>query len=180
MLYLQIQASAYMKTLSINLILIPLFLVSFLFGLASCTNNPDVKDDDAKAKVALVGVWRGEGSFEDEADVWKIIRQADGTYVANYLVVHNEKKLYVRTSDEGTWGFEDGVYYEINSSGNKTIYTVSQVKKDYFEYNIEQNVDSDNIHESKTVDDFQLQGPPDGYSEVSHEQPTEVPVEAEE
>ena len=44
-------------------LLIPFFLI-----LVSCTNNPDVKDDDAKASESLVGVWRGEGSYDDEED----------------------------------------------------------------------------------------------------------------
>lgn len=160
-------------------------LISLLLALVACTNNPEVKDDDAKASEALSGVWRGGGTYEDEedagwAETWKMVRGSDGTYKVDYMIVHDDDKLFEQTSDAGTWNYQDGVYYEVNSSGNKIVYDVFSVKADWFEYNIAQRLGSANIQESKTVDDFQLQGPPEGYSEVSYEQPAQLPVEADE
>ncbi len=163
---------AFMKYL-----LIPLLLV-----LVSCTNNAEVKDDDAKAAEALVGVWRGDGTYEDEEDAgwaesWKMVRGEDGNYKVDYMIVHDGDKLYEQSSDAGSWTYENGVYYEVNSSGDKISYDVFSVKADWFEYNITQREGSANIQESKTVDNFQLQDPPKGYSEVSYDQPVEVPIE---
>ncbi len=166
-----------------------LLLIPLLLALVSCTNNAEVKDDDAKAAEALVGVWRGDGTYEDEedsgwAESWKMVRGADGSYKVDYMIVHDGDKLYEQSSDAGTWVYEDGVYYEINSNGDKISYDVFSVKADWFEYNITQREGSANIQESKTVDSFQLQGPPKGYTEISYEQPIaapiEEPVEAEE
>ena len=160
-------------------------LIPVLLALVSCTNNPEVKDNDAKAAEVLVGVWRGDGTYEDEEDAgwaesWKMVRGSDGNYKVEYMIVHDGDKLFEQSSDAGTWSYEDGVYYEINSSGNKIVYDVFSVKADWFEYNIAQRQGSANIQESKTVDNFQLQGPPNGYSKVSYDQPTELPVETEE
>ncbi len=160
-------------------------LIPLLLALVACTNNPEIKDDDAKASEALTGVWRGDGTYEDEEDAgwaesWKMVRGSDGTYKVDYMIVHDGDKLFEQSSDAGTWSYEEGVYYEVNSSGNKTVYDVFSVKADWFEYNIAQRQGSANIQESKTVEKFQLQGPPEGYLEVSYEQPTEIPVEAEE
>ena len=159
------------------------FLYFILFVLlllisTSCTKNAEVKDNDAKASAALVGVWRGDGTYEDEEDIgwkesWKMVRQADGKYVVDYLIVHDGEKLYELSSDEGTWSYQDGIYYEVNSQGGRITYDVYSVKEDWFEYNIAERKDSANIQESKTVDTFHLQGPPEGYSEVSYEQPAD-------
>jgi len=153
--------------------------------LTSCTKNSEVKDDDAKATEALVGIWRGDGSYEDEEDAgwaesWKMVRGSDGTYQVDYMIVHDGDKLYEQSSDAGTWSYEGGVYYEVNSNGDKITYDVYSVKSDWFEYNIAERDGSANIQESKTVDNFQLQGPPDGYSEVTYEQPAELSVEVPE
>lgn len=159
-----------------------LFLVPFLLILWSCTNNTEVKDNDAKATEALVGVWRGDGSYEDEEDAgwaesWKMVRGSDGTYEVDYIIMHDADKLYEKSSDAGTWMYKDGIYTEVNGNGDNIIYDVFSVKKDRFEYNIAQRKGSANIEETKTVNDFQLQGPPEGYSEVSYELPGELPSE---
>ena len=158
--------------------LITVLLVSSLYFLVSCTNNPEVKDNDAKAKEALVGVWRGEGTYEGEEDAgwsesWKMARQSNGGYVVEYLIVHDDQKLYELSSDAGTWSYEGGTYFEVNSNGDKVTYDVFSVKQDWFEYNIAQREGSANIQETKTVDTYQLESPPKGYSEVTYEQPAE-------
>ena len=150
--------------------------------LLSCTNNPDVKDDDAKAAESLVGVWRGEGTYSDEEDsgwteAWKMVRGSDGTYKVDYMIVHDGDKLYEQSSDAGTWSYENGVYFEINSNDNKVTYDVFVVKKDRFEYNIAERKGTVNIEETKTVADFQLQDPPEGYSYITYDAPAEVAVE---
>lgn len=154
-------------------LLLPLLLV-----LVSCTNNTDVKDDDAKASESLVGVWRGDGSYADEedpgwAESWKMVRGSDGIYNVDYMIVHDGEKRYEQSSDAGTWSYEDGVYYEINSNADKVTYDVFVVKKDRFEYNIAERQGTPNIEETKTVETFQLQDPPDGYSQVTYDQPIE-------
>ncbi len=157
-------------------------LVLILFTSISCVKNEEVKDNDAKATAALVGVWRGSGSYEDEenagwSESWKMLRSADGEYVVDYLIVHDGEKLYERSSDAGTWVYLDGVYYETNSHGNKVKYDVHSVKEDWFEYNLAQRgEDSANIEESKTVETFVLREPPEDYSEVSYEQPVEEDI----
>ncbi|QMU60603.1 MAG: hypothetical protein GKR92_02385 [Gammaproteobacteria bacterium] len=160
-------------------------LIPVLLVLASCTNNSEVKDNDAKAAEVLVGVWRGDGTYADEEDAgwaesWKMIRESDGSYKVDYMIVHDGDKLFEQSSDAGTWSYEDGVYYEVNGGGNKIAYDVFSVKADWFEYNIAQRQGTPNIQESKTVEGFQLQGPPEGYSEVTYDQPVDIPVEAEE
>ncbi len=155
-----------------------ILFVPLLFISTSCTKNEEVKDNDAKATAALVGVWRGDGTYEDKEDIgwkesWKMVRQADGKYVVDYLIVHDGEKLYELSSDEGTWSYQDGVYYEVNGLGSKVTYDVFSVKEDWFEYNIAERKGSVNIQESKTVDTFHLQDPPEGYSEVSYEQPAD-------
>jgi len=168
---------SYIKSLSIMFFFRYLFLATLQLALMSCTNNPEVRDDDTKATEALVGVWRGGGTYKDEEDTgwaesWKMVRESDGTYKVDYLVVNDGEKKFEQSSGAGTWTYEDGVYYEVNSNGEKTTYDVFSVKVDWFEYNIAQRQGSINIEERKTVDKFQLQGPPEGYSEVSYEPPT--------
>ena len=147
--------------------------------MQSCDKIPgiksELKDDDAGAKSALVGVWRGGGTYEDEEDAgwtesWKMVRKADGSYIVDYLILHAEDKLYERSSDAGTWEYEKGEYFEINSQGDKILYNVFSVKNDWFEYNIAERAGSVNIQESKTVDNFELQNPPDDYALVSYDQ----------
>jgi hypothetical protein len=173
-----------MDFFSRTLFLIPLVFILLLL-VSSCTNNTEVKDNDAKAAEALVGVWRGEGTYEDEEDAgwsesWKMVRGSDGSYEVDYIIVHAEDKLYEKSSDAGTWMYEGGIYTEVNGNGDNVIYDVFSVKKDRFEYNIAQRKGSANIEETKTVNDFQLQGPPEGYSEVSYELPGELPGELQE
>lgn len=167
--------------------LLNIFLIIVLLLLsASCTKNSELKDDDVKATAALVGVWRGTGTYAQDEDagweeIWKIVRQADGNYEVSYLLIHDNEKLYELSFDTGTWFYEEGVYYEINSQGDKVRYDVYSVKEDWFEYNIAERQGSANIEESKTVDTYQLQKPPEGYSEVSYEQSSEdEPVEESE
>ncbi len=168
-----------MKISSIGFFFRLTLLAFFLLTSWSCTNNPEVKEDDAKATEALVGVWRGDGTYEDEEDAgwaesWKIVRGSDGSYQVDYMIVHDGDKLYESSSDAGTWSYENGVYTEVNGNGENVIYDVFSVKADWFEYNIAQREGTANIQESKTVDDFKLQGPPEGYSEVSYELPGDV------
>jgi len=168
-----------MKSFSIHLLLVPL-----LFVTVSCTNNPEVKGNDAKARQALVGVWRGDGTYGDEEDAgwnesWKMVRGKDGKYMVDYLIVHDGEELYELSSDAGTWAYENGVYYEVTGNGDKVTYDVYSVKDDWFEYNIAAREGSANIQESKTVDTFKLQGPPKGYSEVTYEQPEVESIEEE-
>ncbi len=171
-----------MKISSIAFMFKLIFLASLLLTLWSCTNNPEVKDNDAKASEALVGVWRGDGTYEDEEDSgwsesWKMVRESDGSYKVEYMIVHDGDKLYEKSSDAGTWNYKDGVYTEVNSNGDNVTYDVFSVKTDWFEYNIAQRQGSANIQETKTVDNFQLQDQPENYTEVSYELPDELPVE---
>jgi len=168
-----------------NILLAVLYSV-FLVSLQSCDKIPglhsELKDDDAKATKALIGIWRGEGTYEDEEDAgwaesWKMVRGSDGTYQVDYMIVHDGDKLFEQSTDVGSWSYEAGAYYEVNSNGNKITYDVFSVKTDWFEYNIAQRQGSANIQESKTVENFQLQNPPEGYSEVTYEQPEELSVE---
>ena len=163
-------------------ILTAVFYFTLLIALQSCDKIPglqsEMKDDDAKAKQALIGVWRGEGGYEGEEDAgwsesWKIERNADGKYSVDYLILNDDEKLYELSSDAGSWSYENGVYYEINSNGDKVIYDVYSVKDDWFEYNIADRQGSANIQETKTVDTFQLQSPPKGYSLVTYDQSTD-------
>ena len=152
------------------------------FFISSCTQNPEVKDDDAKSKQALVGVWRGEGGYEGEEDAgwtesWKIVREANGKYSVDYLILNEKEKLYELSTDKGTWSYENGVYYEVNGNGDQVVYDVYSVKDDWFEYNISNREGTANIQETKTVDSFQLQEPPKGYSLVEYDQPIEQVIE---
>ncbi len=168
---------------SINKLIFILILFSLtLLTVSSCTKNAEVKDNDAKAKAALVGVWRGEGSYAGEEDAgwsetWKMVRQADGKYIVDYLILNDNEKLYELSKDEGTWSYEDGAYLEVNGNGDEVTYQVYSVKDDWFEYNIPERDGIANIQESKTVDTYQLQSPPKGYSLVSYDQPIDVEIE---
>ena len=160
-----------------------LFLL-ILLGLPSCTKNAEVKDNDAKAKEALVGVWRGEGNYAGEEDAgwsesWKMVRQADGKYFVDYLILNDSEKLYELSSDTGTWSYENGAYLEVNGNGEQITYQVYSVKNDWFEYNIPERDGSANIQESKTVDNYELQNPPKGYSVVTYEEPIEIEIDGE-
>lgn len=144
--------------------------------LLSCTNNPDVKNDDAKSAESLVGVWRGAGTYSDEEDSgwtesWRMERVSDGTYKVDYMIVHDGDKLYEQSSDAGTWSYKDGVYYEVNGNSSRVTYDVFLVKNDRFEYNIANRQATANIEETKTVEDFQLPAPPEDYSLVTYDQP---------
>ena len=149
------------------------FLFSVILAVVCCTNNPEFKEDDQKARDALVGVWRGSGEFQDEEDqgwneFWKIIRHKDGTFKVSYLLVHDGNKKYEITSDSGRWGYENGAYYEIYDNDLKTVYKVYSVKKDWFEYNQIQR--GGKIEEIKTAETYQLQDPPEGYTEIVHQE----------
>lgn len=149
------------------------FLSITLILIVSCSNNPELKDNDNKAKDALVGVWRGSGEYgegEDQGwdELWRIERNKDGSFEVGYLLVHDENKEYEYTTDSGNWNFENGKYYEIYGENLKTVYKVYSVKKDWFEYNQIERSDDVTIQEVKTEDSFQLQKPPQGYSEVIH------------
>gem|GEM_PF-3215494 len=168
-----------MKALPNNFIT-PLFLMLMFFVIPSCDKlpgaNSEMKGDDAKASAALVGVWRGDGAYDGEEDAgwaehWKMVRNEDGTYAVDYLIVHDQQKLYELTKDTGTWKFENGEYIETNHNGDKILYDVFSIKKDWFEYNIAAREGTANIQESKTVENFQLQEPPAGYTEVSYDLP---------
>lgn len=157
-------------------------LILTLLMLPACTKNAEVKDNDAKARKALVGVWRGEGSYAGEEDAgwsesWKMVRQADGKYIVDYLILNANEKLYESSSDEGTWSYENGIYREVNGNGDQITYEVYSVKDDWFEYNIPDRDGAANIQESKTVENYQLQSPPKDYSLVNYEQPIEVEIE---
>ncbi len=163
-------------------ILYAIFCFTLLFTLQACDKIPglqsEMKDDDAKAKQALIGVWRGEGGYEGEEDAgwsesWKIERDANGKYSVDYLILNDDEKLYELSSDSGSWSYENGVYYEVNGNGDKVTYDVFSVKDDWFEYNIAERQGDANIQETKTVDTYQLQEPPKGYSLVTYEQPVE-------
>lgn len=149
------------------ILLIPIVL--FL----SCSNNPELKNNDEKAKNALIGVWRGSGAYgegEDQGwdESWKIVRHKDGTFEVSYLLVHDGNKEYELTKDSGIWNFENGKYYEIYKENLKSVYKVYSIKRDWFEYNQIERSDEVTIQEVKTEDTFQLQGPPKDYIEVIH------------
>lgn len=156
------------------------YLVLTLFLLAiSCTNNPELKEDDQKARDALVGVWRGAGVYQDEADqgwneLWKMTRHQDGRFEVSYLLVHDGNKQYEVTSDSGKWFYENGGYYEVKANDQKSVYKVYSVKKDWFEYNYIQRGDDVKIQETKTVESYQLQDPPDGYAEFAYQEPEQM------
>lgn len=150
-----------------------LLVITLLF-VVSCTNNPELKDDDQKARDALVGVWRGSGEFKDEKDqgwneFWKIIRHHDGTFEVSYMLVHDGNKQYEITSDSGRWNYENGTYYEVYKNDLKTLYKVYSVKKDWFEYNQIQR--GGKIEEIKTAETYQLHDPPKGYTELVFQEP---------
>ena len=139
-----------------------LALVSLLLVI-SCTNNQELKDDDQKARDALVGVWRGAGEYQDDAnqgwnELWKMTRHQDGSFEVSYLLTHDGNKQYEITSDSGKWFYENGSYFEVNVYDQKSVYKVYSVKKDWFEYNFIQRGDDVTIQETKTVDNYQLQG----------------------
>ena len=167
-----------MKSFATKFFLSYILLSASIYTLTSCTQNPEVKDNDAKSKQALVGVWRGEGGYENVEDagwseVWKITREENGKYTVDYLILNNDEKLYELSSDQGTWSYKDGVYYEVNGNGDQVVYNVYSVKNDWFEYNIAEREGTSNIQETKTVDTFQLQEPPKDYSLVTYDQPSE-------
>lgn len=159
-----------------------LVLVLVFVTLPSCTKNTEVKDNDAKAKEALVGVWRGEGNYAGEQDAgwsesWKMVRHPDGKYVVNYLILNDNEKLYELSSDQGTWSYKDGIYEEVNSNGDQITYTVYSVKNDWFEYNIPERDGEANIQETKTVETYELQSPPEEYSLVKYEDPIDINID---
>ena len=146
-----------------------LFFLLFFIAIAACTNNSELKGDDQKARQALIGVWRGMGDYQDQEDEgwsenWKITRHADGTFEVQYLLVNDRNKEYEITTDQGTWSYENGRYQEINSFDVKSVYKVYSLKNDWFEYNFIQRGDGVTIQETKTVENYQLQDPPKGYS----------------
>lgn len=155
-----------------------LLVISLLF-VVSCTNNPELKDDDQKARNALVGVWRGAGKYQDDAgqswnELWKMIRHQDGKFEVSFLLVQDNTKQYGTTSVAGKWFYENGRYYEVDENNQKTIYNVYSVKKDWFEYNFIERSDKVNIEEIKTVEGYQLQEPPDGYTELVYKEPEQI------
>lgn len=152
--------------------------VIFIF-LVSCTNNSELKDDDQGARDALVGVWRGAGEYHDDAgqvwnELWKMARYQDGKFEVSFLLVQDDKKQYGVTSVSGKWFYENGKYYEVDEDSQKTYYNVYSVKKDRFEYNFLERSDKVNIEEIKTVENYQLQDPPQGYTELVHQPSSET------
>jgi len=144
-------------------------LLLALLSMTACTNNSELKDDDQKSIQALVGVWRGAGDYQGQEDEgwsenWKITRHADGTFEVQYLLVNDVKKEYELTTDHGKWSYENGRYLEVSSNDEQSVYKVYSLKKDWFEYNFIQRGDDVTIQETKTVDNYQLQEPPEGYS----------------
>lgn len=151
------------------------FLFLLLLFIAACTYNSELKDDDKKSTQALVGVWRGEGDYQDQEDEdwsesWKISRHANGTFEVNYLLINDKNKEYEITTDKGKWSYVDGRYLETNSQDDKSVYKVYSVKKDWFEYNYIQRGDGVTIQETKTVDNYQLQDPPEGYAKYVYQE----------
>ena len=159
-----------------------LTLVSIFF-VFSCTNNADLKEDDQKARDALVGVWRGAGEYQDETgkiwdEIWRMTRYQDGKYEVKFLLIQDDAKQYGITSIAGKWFYENGQYYEVDKDNLKTIYKVYSVKKDRFEYNFIERSDKVNIEETKTVESYQLQDPPDDYTELVY-QPADDNIETD-
>ena len=151
-----------------------ILIIVLLFTVA-CTPNKETKDDDVKAQKALVGVWRGNGDFQHEDaggwdQIWKIARHEDGTYEVDYLLLNNVTQEYAKFSDSGKWYYEKGGYYEINKKGEKFLFKVYSLKKDIFEYNNSEDGDEIKIQETKTVDSFQLQEPPEGYKKKTKDE----------
>lgn len=152
-----------------------LILIFSLLFIISCSNNSELKDNDAKAKEALIGVWRGFSSGDNDLgtgqgwdDYWKITRKENGAFKINYLLVNDEKKEYELSSNNGKWDYIDGKYYEINNDDSKIIYKVYSLKNDWFEYNqIERSETSATIQEVKTEGTYQLQQPPPDYNQVA-------------
>ena len=142
----------------------------------SCTDNPELKDNDQDARDALTGIWRGAGEYQDEKDrgwneFWKLTRHQDGRYEVSYLLVHDEDKLYETSSDSGKWYYENGRYFEIDGTEQKSVFKVISLKKDMFKYNYIQRGDDVPISETKTGEGYQLQDPPEGYTEVVFKEP---------
>ena len=132
-----------------------LLLTSLLLFFISCTNNPELKDNDQKARAALSGVWRGEGKYQDEEnkgwnEFWKITRHQDGELEVKYLLVNDTNKQYEITADTGRWFYANGTYQELDSYEHKSVYKVYSLRKDWFEYNYIQRGDSVTIQETKT------------------------------
>ena len=151
------------------------FVFVLLLFVISCTNDPELKDDDQSARDALVGVWRGSGDYQDEKDRgwrehWRMARQLDGSYSVQYLLVHDEDKLYEHSMDSGKWGYENGKYYEVNQHKKKSVFKVISLKKENFQYNYIQRSDDIAINETKTSDAYQLQNPPESYTEFVYQE----------
>ncbi len=147
-----------------------ILVISFLI-FVSCSNNPELKDNDSKAKSALIGVWRGAGKYGEGDDQgwdesWKMVRSQDGSFEVSYLLVHDGNKEFEHTTQTGSWDFENGKYYEIYEEDLKIVYKVYSVKKDRFEYNQIERGDDVTIEEIKTEMTFQLQDPPKSYIEL--------------
>ena len=145
-------------------------LIIFLLVISACTNNNETKDDDTNAQKTLIGVWRGQGGFRHQdaegwEQIWKINRYEDGTYDVDYLLTNDVTKEYAKFSDSGEWFYEKGSYYEVNQNDEKFLFKVYSLKDDRFEYNNIDDSDEVKIQETKTVDNFQLQDPPEGYKE---------------
>ncbi len=165
----------FMKAFISKAVITFFFMLTALASIPSCTQNTEVKDDDAKASEALVGVWRGEGGYDGANDAgwketWKMTRSADGKYAVDYLTINDDEKLYELASDVGTWSYENGIYLETNKNGQQITYTVYSVKDDWFEYNLADRDSEQHIKEAKTEEAYQLRKPPEGYSVVSNEQ----------
>lgn len=151
-------------------------LYILFFFIVSCSNDtelPELKDDDLKAKEALIGVWRGISRGENDIgegkgldEFWKIFRKQDGTFEVMYLLVNGKDKNYELSSDNGKWGFENGMYYEVDNNNLKTVYKVYSIKNDWFEYNQVERADNSKIQEVKTEMSYQLPQPPTDYTEI--------------
>ena len=146
-----------------------------LLLVISCTNDPELKDDDQNARDALIGVWRGAGDYQDEVDrgwreYWRMSRNQDGSYSVQYLLVHDEDKHFEHSMDSGKWGYENGKYFEVNQHKQKSVFKVISLKKDNFQYNYIQRGDDLAINETKTSDAYQLQDPPEGYTEFVYQE----------
>ncbi len=155
-----------------------ILLILSLFVI-SCTNNSELKHDDQQARDTLVGVWRGAGNYQDEGDrgwreYWKMIRHKDGSYDVSYLLIHEKNKQYELTSDSGKWKFENSRYFEVDRHEQKSEFKVLSLKKDLFKYNYIQRDDNLPISETKTSDNYQLQEPPEGYTEFVYQKPNKI------
>ncbi|WP_041598810.1 lipocalin family protein [Hahella chejuensis] len=141
-------------------------------SLNACHADVELKQDATKAKAALVGVWQGDGSADDEGnysgleEYWKITRTADGRFEQEYLSMDMSAKKYTLALEKGAWDYEGGMYVETHDDGQSNSFRVISITENTFQYNFPQDSDDYFIEEGKTDSDFELIKPPPEFAKA--------------